>query len=86
VPGDQDQVVLRDDATAGPVTRVTVSAVDRSGNESERVTIDTGVAAKTPGATDSAKPEVGGAVREHIEPIFRNFLIPRSVRRPPDLL
>lgn len=43
VPGDEREIVIRDSGTNGPATRVAVAAVDRSGNESKRVTISTGL-------------------------------------------
>ena len=43
VPGHETETTLSDSRTAGPVQRVSVSAVDRSGNESKRNTIDTGL-------------------------------------------
>ena len=43
VPGHERETVIRDSRASGPVQRVAVSAVDRSGNESKRKTIDTGL-------------------------------------------
>jgi hypothetical protein len=43
VPGDQNELLLRDDATAGPATRVAVAAVDRCGIESKPTNIATGL-------------------------------------------
>jgi len=42
VPGDVNELTVRDDSTGGPATRVSVSAVSRIGNESRRTTILTG--------------------------------------------
>jgi hypothetical protein len=42
VPGDETSVILRDSSTAGPATRIAVAAVDRCGNESKRVGVNTG--------------------------------------------
>ncbi|HEX6063636.1 MAG TPA: family 10 glycosylhydrolase [Longimicrobiales bacterium] len=38
-PGQANEIIIRDDAKEGAATSVTVSAVDRTGNESRRVTI-----------------------------------------------
>jgi hypothetical protein len=43
VPGATHEIMLRDSRWSGPVQRVSVSAVDRMGNESKRKTIDTGL-------------------------------------------
>lgn len=40
VPGHLTEAIIRDDPTAGPASRVAVSAVDRLGNESKRATLD----------------------------------------------
>jgi hypothetical protein len=37
VPGDQNELVVRDDPSFGDVTAVAIAAVDRTGNESKRV-------------------------------------------------
>jgi uncharacterized lipoprotein YddW (UPF0748 family) len=43
IPGDKTETILPDDATAGPATQIAVAAVDRSGNESRRTVIKTGL-------------------------------------------
>jgi hypothetical protein len=43
VPGHEHEIMLRDSRASGPAQRVSVSAVDRMGNESKRKTIDTGL-------------------------------------------
>jgi uncharacterized lipoprotein YddW (UPF0748 family) len=43
VPAGKTEAIIKDSLTAGPATRVSVSAVDRSGNESKRTTIATGL-------------------------------------------
>ena len=37
VPGDQHELVVRDDPSFGDVSAVAIAAVDRTGNESKRV-------------------------------------------------
>ncbi|HYO10650.1 MAG TPA: family 10 glycosylhydrolase [Tepidisphaeraceae bacterium] len=60
VPSDQGEAVIADSPTAGPATRVSVSAVDRSGNESKRTTIDTGFAKESPEKIEpTTAPSVG---------------------------
>ncbi|MEA2736040.1 MAG: hypothetical protein QOE14_2491, partial [Humisphaera sp.] len=66
IPGSERETVIRDSRWSGPVQRVSVSAVDRMGNESKRKTIDTGL--RPPPKKPTTKPGAATTTAPVVQP------------------